>query len=626
MLHKKYKGIILGLLLLISAFLLPAAFLARGQTPLFRVTLMVPSTNPSRQLWAEVIQQNMIDAGIDAVRVIQDWGTMYDRGLDPPPEVVGKVYDEGGFDMLFVGYAQGIDPDPFSIYHSSQLPPGQNYYLWENEENDRLSKLIKETVDRNELEQYCKEWQKLAYEEQPSITIKYDQEVVVFDPTALMGEPFELLHYPAWPRVAEWELNPSTTQTTIVLAQTGPAPEEGLNNWVSTSYYDLAVFGAVFNSLTKTENLETLEVVPSLATSWEVAEDDKTWTVNLRQGVKWHDGVEFTAEDVKFTYTAAMADELASQQGAFVKVIIGSPDNIEIVDDYTLIFHLPDPYAFFASGLISEGTTGWILPKHVLENVPYDEWRTHSFNTGEGSYTSNGQTFSGPIGTGPYKYDSYNPTTFTNTLTRNDEYWDAQNLWDEGLFEIENYLVVFIEGSDAAITALKTGEVDVLDSQYALQAMLGSIEEPWGDHITYNAFGMQELGFNMRHPIFGTGVDTPLGKQDPSRAVEAARYVRQAISHLVPREDIIDTILDGYGVPGVTTPFTPLTFGYDTSLQPYSYDVELAKSLLAAAGYDTGVPPPSKGFLEEYGLYVAAAIVVVIVAVGAVYFVRRRKT
>jgi ABC-type transport system substrate-binding protein len=568
----------------------------------------------------------MIDAGIDAVSVIQDWDTIYDRALDPPPEIVGKAYDDGGFDMLFVGYAMGIDPDPYSLYHSSQLPPGQNYYNWNNTENDRLCKLIKETVDENQLLQYIKEWQKLGYDEQPAITIKYDQEVVCFDPTALMKEPFRLLHYPAWPRVAEWELNPSTTQTAIVIAQTGPAPAEGLNNWVSTSYYDLTVFGVVFDALTKRENLDTLEVVPALATSWEVADDDKTWTVQLRQDVKWHDGVDFTAEDVKFTYTAAMADELASNQGAFVKSIIGSPDNIEIVDDYTLIFHLPAPYAFFASSLISEGTTGWMLPKHVLENVPYDEWRSHSFNTGEGSYTSNGQTFTGPIGTGPYKYDSYDPITFTNTLIRNDEYWNAQNLMDAGLFGIEQYTVVFIEGSDAAITALKTGEVDVLDSQYSLQAKLSSIEAPWGDYVGYDAFGVQELGVNMLHPIFGTGVDTPLGQQDPSRAAEAARYVRQAISHLVPRESIITSILDGYGTPGVTTAITTLTAGYDSSLVPYSYDIQMAKSLLAAAGYDTGVPPPSKGFIEEYGLYVAAAIVVVVVAVGAVYFIRRRKT
>jgi len=624
LLQKKYKAVIIGLLLLLSAFLLPATLSVRGQTNLFHVTLSVPSTNPSRQAWAEIVKQNMIDAGIDAVTVIQDWGTIYDRTLDPPQDIVGKVYDDGGFDMLFVGYAMGIDPDPYSLYHSSQLPPGQNYYNWNNTENDRLCKLIKETVEENQLLQYVKEWQRFAYDENPSITIKYDQEVVCFDPTALMKEPFRLLHYPAWPRVAEWKLNPSTTQTSIVIAQTGPAPEEGLNNWVSTSYYDLTVFGAVFDALTKRENLDTLEVVPALATSWEVADDDKTWTVNLRQGVKWHDGVDFTADDVIFTYTAAMADELASNQGAFVKSIIGSPSNIEKVDDYTLIFHLPAPYAFFASGLISEGTTGWMLPKHILENVPYDQWRGHSFNTGEGTYTANGQTVTGPIGTGPYKYVSYNPTTFTNTLVRNDEYWDAQNLWNNGMFEIEQYAVVCIEGSDAAITALKTGAVDVLDSQYSLQAKLSSIQAPWGDYVEYDAFGVQEMGFNMLHPIFGTGVATPLGQQDPSRAAEAARYVRQAISHMVPRENIIDTILNGYGTPGVTTAITTLTAGYDSSLKPYTYDITLAKSLLAAAGYETGVAPPSKGFLEEYGLYVAAAIVVVIVAVGAVYFLRKR--
>lgn len=626
MFKRKFKFALFGVLLILSVTLLPTAFIVKGQDNLFHVTLTVPSSNPSRQAWSEVIAQNMRDAGIAVDRVIQDWGTIYDRALDPPPDIVGKIFDAGGYDMLFVGYAMGIDPDPYSVYHSSQIPPGQNYYNWENNENDRLCKLIKETVDQDQLLKYVKEWQQLGYTEQPSITIKYDQEALVFDPTALIGDPFEVLHYPAWPKVSEWKLNPSTTQTTIVLAQTGPAPEEGLNNWVSTSYYDLNVFGAVFECLTRRENLETMELIPALATSWEVADDDKTWTVNLRQGVKWHDGVEFTAEDVKFTYAAAMEDELASNQGTFVKEIIGSSDNIEIIDDYTMKFHLPAPYAFFASGLLSEGTTGWILPKHVLENVPYDEWRSHPFNTADGSYTSNGQTFSGPIGTGPYKYDNYNPTTFTNTLIRNNEYWDAQRLWGEGLFGIEKYVVVFIEGSDTAITALKTGEVDVLDAQFSLQAKLGSIEEPWGDYVTYDAFGLQELGFNMKHPIFGTGVETPLGKEDPSRAAEAARYVRQAISHMVPRQSIIDTILDGYGTLGVTTPITTLTLGYDSSLKPYSYDIEMAKSLLAAAGYDTGVPPPSKGFLEEYGLYVGVAIVAVVVALGAVFFIRRRQS
>jgi ABC-type transport system substrate-binding protein len=566
----------------------------------------------------------MIDAGIDAQRVIQDWDTIYDRALDPPPEIASKTYDEGGFDMLFVGYAMNIDPDPYNLYHSSQTttstPPGQNYYCWENEENDRLLKLMKETVDETERLGYVKEWQQLAYDEQPSLTIEYDQEVVAYDPTALEGHPFEILHFPAWPRIAEWKMNPSTTQDDIVVAQTGPCPSEGMCDWVSTSYYDLTVYGNVFDYLVYRENLETLNMIPGLAASWEVADDQKTWTVHLREGVKFHDGVEFTADDVKFTYTAAMSDELASQQGAYIKELVGSPDNIEIVDDYTVKFNLPAPYAYFTSNVLGFG----IVPKHVLESVPYDQWRTHTFNTGVGSYMANGQEFYGPIGTGPYWYAGYDATTQTNYLTKYDDYWNRQALEDSGAFGIKNIVVVFIEDSDPAITALKNGEVDVLDSQYHLQTKMDSILDPWGTTVTYDAFGVQELGVNMKHPILGTGVDTPLGKQDPTRAAEAARYVRQAISHLIPRQDIINNILAGYGVPGVTTPITTLTSGYDPDLKPYTYDIQMAKSLLAAAGYDTGVAPPSKGFLEEYGLYVAVAVVVVVVAVGAIYFLRKR--
>jgi len=625
LINKKYLTMILGLLLLLSALLLPASSLfARGQTNLFKITLTVPNTNPSRQAWSEIIQQSFIDAGIDAQRVIQDWDTIYDRALDPPLDIAGKTYDEGGFDMLFVGYAMTVDPDPFSLFHSSQTttstPPGQNYYCWENEENDRLCKLISETVDETERLGYVKEWQQLSYDEQPTLTIEYDQEVVAYDPTVLMGDPLEILHYPAWPRIAEWQLNPSTTQDTIVVAQTGPCPAEGMCDFVSTSYYDLTVYGNVFDYLVYRENLDTFALLPGLATSWEVAADQKTWTVHLREGVTFHDGVEFTADDVLFTYTAAMADELASQVGGFLTQIIGSPDNIEKVDDYTVKFNLPETYAYFPEVILGYS----ILPKHVLESVPYDQWRSHTFNTCVGSYTSNGQTFYGPIGTGPYWYAGYDATTSTNTLTRYDDYWNAQTLMNAGVFGIKNVLVVFIEDSDPAITALKNGEVDLLDSQYHLQTKLDSIQEPWGASVTYDAYGVQELGINMKHPILGTGVDTPLGKQDPSRAAEAARYVRQALSHLIPRQNIIDTILAGYGKPGVTTAITAVTAGYDTSLEPYSYDIQMAKSLLAAAGYDTGVAPPSKGFLEEYGLYVAVAIVVVVVAVGAIYFVRKR--
>jgi len=628
----KSKATMLAVILLLSIFLLPATMIARGQETLFHITLMVPEPNPTRQAWSEIIQNSFKSVGIDADRVIYDWDTIYSKAITPPEELVGKTFDEGGYDMLFVGNAMGIDPEPGTFYDSSQFAPtGQNFALWNNSENDRLCRLITSTVEEAARLGYVREWQKLAHEEEPDLCLFWTKEVVAFDPTLLLGRPFQVYHYPVWPGTEKWILNPSATTKNVVLAQTGPCPSQGLNQWLTTSYYDLTVAGEIIEGLAIRNDTEGKKMLPGLAESWEVASDQKTWTVNLRHGVKWHDGVEFKAEDVKFSYEAAMAEELASPIGAFVTQVLGSPDNIEIVDDYTVKFKLPTVYAYFVENILAAPGYGYMVPKHVLADVPYAEWRSHLYNmpNGADSYvvdTPNGPyTAWGPIGTGPYVYAAYDPTTFTNILTKNEDYWNKQSLEADGLFQVEQYYVQYIQGSDAGIAALKAGTVDILDSQYHLETKLDSIVSPWGDYVSYEAFGVQMLTFNLQHPIFGTGVDTPLGKRDPSKAAEAARYVRLAMSHLIPRQQIINQLLAGYGTAGVTVPITSVTAGYDPSIEPYTYDVELAKSLLAAAGYETGVPPPSKGFLEDYGLYVAVAVVVVVVAVGAVFFIRRRK-
>lgn len=629
----KSKALIICSIMLLSMFALPAIVFVQSQgAPYFKITLIVPGPNPSRKLWAQVVEKSLDDAGIDASRVELDWDTVYSRALTPNGSTVGLTYDEGGFDALFVGFAMTIDPDTFPVYDSSQFPPnGQNYNLWNSSENDRLGQLIKTTADEATRLDYVKQWEKLAYDEQPAATILYTQEVVAYDPTALAGEPFKVYTFPVWPAVEKWILNPTTTQTSIVLAQTGPAPEEGLNPWLTTSYYDMTVWGAVFDGLTERNDTVGKAVLPALATDWSVASDQKTWTVHLRQGVTWHDGVKFNATDVKFSYESAMSDELASPVGAFVKSILGGPDNIKIVDEYTVEFDLPQPYAYFVSSIMARTGYGMMIPWHVLKDIPLADWKTHAFNTAASSYTvqtgTGTYTAYGPIGTGPYIYAAYDPSTFTNVLQKNDNYWNKQTLEDAGSFKIQFYYVQNIEDSDPAISALKSGDVDVLDSQYHLETKLSSLEPAWGEYVSYDAFGVQELGFNMKHPVFGTGVDTPLGKQDPSRAAEAARYVRQAISHLIDRQTIIDTILNGYGTLGVTTPITRVTAGFDTSLAPYTYDVDLAKALLANAGYNTGVAP-TIGFWQQYGTYVVVAgvAVVVIVAVGAFYVLKRRRS
>ncbi len=599
-------------------------FLTQGQEQkVFKLTLMVPQPNTTRQAWALVVRDSLLPLGIDVGMVVFDWGTIYDRAIQPAGVALGKTYDQGGFDVLFIGYALGIDADPWSLYHSSQFAPtGSNFYLWNNTQNDQLSAQIKETLDKTQRLNMVKQWQALAYEELPSITLLYSKEIVAFDgkmPNA--KQVFSTYHYPAWPPIEHLS---GPVDGSIILAQTGPAPEKGLNPLLTTSYYDLTVYGPVFNGLAQRNDTAIKNMIPALASGWTVSPDQKTWTVTLRQGVTWHDTQKFNATDVKFTFDSFQNSTLASPSESFYEGIIGGKNNVVVDSEYQVTFHLPAPYTYFVENVLSAP----IVPWHILKDIPYADWANAPFNTGVGG---------GPIGTGPYKFVSLDTTGETNHLTRNDNYFDFPDdgktaLLNMGQFKVKDYYVRHVGGTDAAITELKSGAVDILDSQYHLESQTSFLTE-WGTDkwVSYDAYGVQEIGVNMKHPVLGTGVDTPLGKQDPSKAASAAKYVRQAISYAIPRDKIIEQILKGYGNPGITTPVvgnyrtgSAVTEGFNTDLKPYSYNVTKSRELLTAAGY-TLPALASPSFWDSYGIYIVSALIAAVVAVSGVYVWRGRQ-
>jgi ABC-type transport system substrate-binding protein len=413
-----------------------------------------------------------------------------------------------------------------------------------------------------------------------------------------------------------------STTGSITLAQTGPAPSEGFNPAVSSSYYDQTVYGALFGALAQRNDTIFKSMIPQMATGWSVASDQKTWTVTLRPGITWHDGVPFNATDVKFTFDALQDDTLAADNEAFIKGIVGGKTDVTIVDPLTVKFTLPNPYAYFVENIL----TTPIIPAHVLASVPYGSWRTNPFNTGIGG---------GPIGTGPYKFVSYNATTETNHLTRNDNYFDfPQNgktaLQSRAAFQVKDYYVKHIASSDNAVSALKMGTVNVLDAQYALETQTSFLASwPSNQWTSYNGFGVQELGFNMLHPIFGTGVNTPLGRSDPSQASLAAKYVRQAISCAIPRDLIIQQLLAGYGNPGITTPVVgdyrtgfAVTDGFNTALTPYSFNLTKSRQLLQAAGFFPAAPT---SIWETWGFAVTVMLLATTITVAALYAVEVRR-
>ena len=245
----------------------------------------------------------------------------------------------------------------------------------------------------------------------------------------------------------------------------------------------------------------------------------------------------------------------------------------------------------FLSGFTS--SSGGLSNSHVT--ITYDKTRYG----GNGSYA----WVYGPIGDGPYMYRGYDPVSQTATLTQWSGYWNATGLQGMGEFSAKTIHVQSILAKDAAIAAFGNKQVNFLDTNYtfnpqdiaALQK-LGAIVVKVADP----ANGWQEMPLNDAAPVWGTGAGTPVGSAAGATAATqaaAARSVRKALSYLVPRQQIIDNLLGGLGVAGITQYYP--TDGVLKAGDIYNgitadpYNPTLAASYLAAAGYNTGVAPPT---------------------------------
>jgi hypothetical protein len=296
--------------------------------------------------------------------------------------------------------------------------------------------------------------------------------------------------------------------------------------------------------------------------------------------------------NVKFTYANGSSTTL----GTGTKV-----GNITAVDADTVEAWLPElalgkPYGYFDPFLL--GFANNIVPKHIFEKILPADWTDSPFNTGEGTIVVPGtpgtvaaETYNGPVGTGPYKWVEFDAVEQLVTLEKFTDYWNRTALEADGMFGVQDYYIRFIADKTPALAALKNGEVQMLDPNYQMHVDIPTIDPAWGSVFLQEGAGRQEVGYNHRHPIFGTGVDTPLGQSDPSRAAEAASYVRIAFDYAIPRQLIIDNLLDGYGAPGATNMLPTQPF-YNTTITARPYDLAMAKQYLEMAGYGVPTPPP----------------------------------
>jgi peptide/nickel transport system substrate-binding protein len=317
---------------------------------------------------------------------------------------------------------------------------------------------------------------------------------------------------------------------------------------------DEVLYANVFEGLTRIGSRG--EVLPGLAESWTVSDDGKVYTFKLRTGVKYHDGTDFSADDVKFSLDRARADDSTNaQKGLFAAI-----DTVEVVDPATVKVTLKNPQGSF------------------LYNMG---WGDAVIVASESAETNKEK----PVGTGPFKFDNWAKGS-SITLVKADGYWGDPVALEKAEFRI-------IPDAAAAVPALLSGDVQALPNFQLGDALPQVQGDPRFKVVIGSTEGETVLSTNNKKPPFDN------------------LKVRQAIAHAIDRKAIIDGASGGFGVP-IGSHFSPANAAYIDLTGTYPYDPAKAKALLAEAGFPDGFKTtlklPPVGYARDGGQIIASEL------------------
>ncbi|MBO8141360.1 MAG: ABC transporter substrate-binding protein [Firmicutes bacterium] len=283
-----------------------------------------------------------------------------------------------------------------------------------------------------------------------------------------------------------------------------------------------------------------MQPVPELAESI-VQIDETTWEFRLRRGVKFHDGTEMTARDVAFSINRYVKEGAMGGQTSPRKDLLGPVTHAEAVDDYTVRVYLSAPWSVFLPYLVHH----MIVPASV----------------GDGLVEH-------PIGTGPFRFVEWVRGSHVVLERFDDYYGGAPDLGRSGPAPAKRVIFRIIPENATRLAALMAGEIDIM-ANVPVHAIADIERHP--DLELRPVMGTRSYftEFNVRRPPF-----------DDVR-------VRQALNYAIDVDLVIDQLLGGLGQP-LPTILSPLSFGYNDELEPYPYDPERARQLLAEAGYPNG--------------------------------------
>lgn len=339
---------------------------------------------------------------------------------------------------------------------------------------------------------------------------------------------------------------PAAAQTLTIGLRSGT---DGLDPQFSSLGNSVSVYRNIYDTLVSRD--EKLEPVASLATSWKLI-DDNTWEFTLRPGVKFHDGSDFTGEDVK--YSIERVPTAGGATGGMMLYMTGIT-KVEVLEPLKIRILTSSPTPLLLRNLAQL----FILPKSL--GAPTQE----DFQSGKAA-----------IGTGPYKVVSWQPKGDL-VVARHDAYWGGKQPW-------EKIVMKEILADQSRVAALLAGDVDLINyvpSVDVEQLKKNASVEIFQTPSVYNFMLYPEVGRDQSP--FVTDADGKPMTKNPMKDIR----VRKAISMAVNRQAIVERVMHGQGAAaGQLSPDG--LWGTSTVLKPEAFDPDGAKKLLAEAGYPNG--------------------------------------
>ncbi|MUV87165.1 hypothetical protein GJ631_11470 [Natronomonas sp. CBA1123] len=489
---------------------------------------IITNENPERVQWAQVIQEELNATEFFDIELNQfEWTTYVGRVL-----AEDSAEDEA---LVCLGWSAGWDPDAYirNLFHSDQHTPACcNVNHFTDEEIDNLIDDGTSTTDIDERAGIYEDAQEAIVQASPMSFVRYGEEIDAFRSAAVEGWQTYPINggkyysvYAPWAGVhAEVTGDNAGEEGELIatfsadVANTDPTEQNDTTSTMSTNLVYEGLMGVDYDGEPQMVLAEDLEQV-----------SDTEYVFTLREGVQFHpseefdfDGREMTAEDVKFSWERYLGTTREADVGDW----LGVPDTPEgesadsfegtltVEDDYTLRVELPEVYAPFQFTV----GDGLIVPREAGEDGPLD-------------------LSTEPIGTGPYRFDDYDPDELWRLSAFDDHWYDGSG--DVPADQpIETATFRIITESSAREAALRGGDVDLAQPP---QGSVSALQEESDFTVTSRIAG----GFDMF--IYPMNAETPFQSQD----------VRLAVNRLINRPGIVSAVYDGIGTPAYS-PISPL--------------------------------------------------------------------